>query len=235
MFNPCNLCQLETEVVKTTMRFMTAQGEREIQIRHLIIAGWTGRDRAAVQHHIDELAEIGVSPPSDVPLFYRGSRNLLTIEEDIDVLGAHSSGEAEPLLIRENGRVWLGLGSDHTDRKLEAASVAASKQICAKPCAAELWDYESCLPHLDQIEIRSWIEENGSWGLYQEGTLAQILPLDQLLDAADLPDGGAMLCGTFPAIGGVRPSPGFRAEIRDPVQGRSISLKYSARYLPEVS
>ena len=37
----------------------------------LVVAGWTGRDAAAVEHHIEELAALGVARPSTVPVFYR--------------------------------------------------------------------------------------------------------------------------------------------------------------------
>ena len=37
------------------------------RISHLIVAGWTGRDRAKVQHHIEELALLGVPAPSTTP------------------------------------------------------------------------------------------------------------------------------------------------------------------------
>ncbi|VTR33195.1 Protein of uncharacterised function (DUF2848) [Serratia fonticola] len=43
----------------------------DADIDHLVIAGWTGRDYKAIQHHIQELAELGVPQPSSVPLFYR--------------------------------------------------------------------------------------------------------------------------------------------------------------------
>ena len=42
-------------------------------IATLIVAGWTGRDEAALRHHIEELAAIGVPRPSSVPVFYRNS------------------------------------------------------------------------------------------------------------------------------------------------------------------
>jgi hypothetical protein len=44
----------------------------------LVIAGWTGRERAAVERHIEELAAIGVARPPCVPCFYRVGANLLT-------------------------------------------------------------------------------------------------------------------------------------------------------------
>ena len=41
---------------------------------------------------------------------------------------------------------------------------------------------------------------------YQQGTLSMILPLDQLLEACELTENSALLCGTLAAIGGVRPA-----------------------------
>ena len=79
------------------MHFITESGSFETSIDQLTIAGWTGRDATMVQHHIDELAAIGVTPPSRVPLFYRAAANLLTFEPAIEVLGDATSGEAEPI------------------------------------------------------------------------------------------------------------------------------------------
>ena len=41
------------------------------QPTELVIAGWTGRDEAALRKHIEELAAIGVKPPKTTPIFYR--------------------------------------------------------------------------------------------------------------------------------------------------------------------
>lgn len=217
------------------MQFTTDSGSVDVTIDQLIIAGWTGRNAAAVQHHIDELAEIGVAPPSQVPLYYRVSNTLLTTDAAVEVLGEHSSGEAEPMVVQQDGKLWLGLGSDHTDRELEATSVAASKQVCPKPCAAALWDYDAVSGHLDQITIQSWIYEGGDWVLYQDGALSGIQPLDGLRAGVAMADRSAMMCGTFAAIGGVRPAARFRAVMSDPVRGAEITLEYEARTLPVIS
>lgn len=216
------------------MRFSTESGPKDIDIAQLVVAGWTGRDVSAVQHHIDELAEIGVKPPSTVPLFYKTSRSLLTRETEIEVLGSATSGEVEPLLLRANGDLWLGLASDHTDRELEAHSVASSKQACPKPVARALWQFSEVEGHLDELILRCRIEENGRWVLYQEGTLARIRPLPELLKSAELQEGGAMLCGTLGAIGGVRPASTYLMELVDEKLGRAIELSYTVKTLPIV-
>ncbi|MBU2960294.1 DUF2848 domain-containing protein [Citreicella sp. C3M06] len=206
-----------------------------LSVDRLIVAGWTGRDHAAVQHHIDELAELGIAPPSQVPLYYRVSNGLLTQAPVIDVLGETSSGEVEPLLIRMDGKLWLGLASDHTDRELEAYSVAASKQACPKPMAAEVWDFDEISADLDALILRCEIFENGDWVTYQDGTLAAIRPLAELMAGTEFADGTAMLCGTLGAIGGVRPAAEYRMMLHDPARERSITLEYSARTLPIVA
>ncbi|MBN9671370.1 DUF2848 domain-containing protein [Roseibium aggregatum] len=217
------------------MKFETETGALECTPDRLIVAGWTGRDRSKVDHHIEELAAIGVPAPSTVPLYYQCSPSLLTRETSIQVLGKETSGEAEPFLLKQDGKIWLGLASDHTDRALEAHSVAASKQICAKPVAAELWPLDEVAARLDDLKLQSWIVEDGDWVPYQDGTLAAILPLETLMAGAGLKDGTAMLCGTLPAIGGVRPARDFRMALTDPKTGKSIEAAYSSSVLEIVS
>lgn len=72
----------------------------KVEISELVVAGWAGRDRAAVDHHIQELAELGVAPPKSVPLYYRVGENNLTQSAQIQVLGEASSGEVECFLLR---------------------------------------------------------------------------------------------------------------------------------------
>ncbi len=221
------------------------EGRRAASILSGVIAGWTARNRAAVDHHIAELAKLGVPAPSTVPLFYRISPALFTTAPAIQTVGGASSGEVEPVLFSESGRLWLGLGSDHTDRKLESHSVALSKQICAKPVAARLWDFADVADRLDSLELRSWIRdsETDAWTLYQDGTLQAMRPLLELAAASPLADpkatlvpGTMMMCGTLGVLDGkVRPSRFFRMELRDPERDRAIEHSYETVILPEVA
>src|SRR5690606_25154840 len=121
--------------------------------QRLIVAGWTGRDVAAIEHHIEELEALGVPRPSTVPLYYRGSTNLLTQSGNVEVLGEDSSGEAEPVLFFAEGEWWLTVGSDHTDRKVESYSVAVSKQMCVKPIATAAWRWKDIAARQDEIQL----------------------------------------------------------------------------------
>ncbi|MEO0692633.1 MAG: DUF2848 domain-containing protein [Pseudomonadota bacterium] len=217
------------------MRFEGPDGPIDIEITTLVVAGWTGRDADLVQHHIEELQDIGVAPPTGLPLYYRAAHQLLTHAPVIEVLGTGTSGEVEPLVIQSSGARWLGIAADHTDRELEAVSIAASKQICAKPVSSALWPWAEVADHLDDLILRCDIEEDGAMVRYQEGTLAAIRPLADLIDGSSLGDGGAMLCGTLGAIGGVRPAARYKMALHDPVLHRTLTLSYAVRCLPVVS
>jgi hypothetical protein len=218
-----------------------ADGRRRIAIDAVVIAGWTARDRAAVDHHIEELAALGVPPPSEVPLFYRVAASLLTQGDRIEVLGGETSGEVEPVLLDDGEALWLGLGSDHTDRGLERVSVAASKQVCPKVVAPRLWRLDAVASRLDTLELSSWVDEGQGPVLYQEGTLAAIRPLAELVEASPfgrgrrLAPGTLMMCGTLGAKGGVRPARHLRMALRDPATGQSITHGYEAVPLPVVA
>jgi hypothetical protein len=205
----------------------------------MVIAGWAARDRAAIEHHIEELAAIGVPRPSTVPLFYRVSVATLTQDDTIECVGDGSSGEVEPVLFVFESRLWLTVGSDHTDRKAETYSVALSKQLCAKPVAREAWAFDTVRDRLDTLVLRSWIEESGRELAYQDGTLAALQPATELLarylDGRAPPEGLVMSCGTLGAIGGVRASTSFRMSLEDPAGGRTVAHAYRTRVLPSVA
>jgi hypothetical protein len=143
----------------------------------------------------------------------------------------------EAVLLRHDGELWLGAGSDHTDRALETYSVAAAKQLCDKPIAAQFWPYEEVSSHWDRLVIRSRIGGGPDEALYQEGTLAALLSPDRLLEQVEPPlsNGAVMFCGTVPARGGIRPAAEFSYELADPVRGRTIAARYAMRVLPLIS
>ena len=171
-----------------------------------IVAGYTGRDEAKVQHHIDELAAIGVAPPPQVPMLYRMPDGAATTAERVSVPGDNSSGEVEPVLIRHHGRSYLGIGSDHTDRTIETVDIGESKWVCPKPIGTQVvavddwsaFDWDAC-------RARSWVDGT----LYQDGPLAGLRRPDNLLAIVadrltDLADDEDFVCfaGTLPLLDG---------------------------------
>jgi hypothetical protein len=207
-----------------------------LAIDKAVIAGWTGRDPVARDKHIAELEAIGIAWPASTPIYYRVSACRITTADTIEVSGGDSSGEVEFVLIGWQGRIFVGCGSDHTDRKVEAYSVTVSKQMCDKPMASVLWELEDVIGHWDRMILRSWAFIDGERVLYQEGTLDSMLPVKDLIAGGfggkGLPDGCAMFGGTFAAKGGIRPASRFEFELDDPVLKRTIRHGYDVITMP---
>jgi Protein of unknown function (DUF2848) len=207
-----------------------------LPIDQAVIAGWTGRDPVARDKHIAELEALGIARPATTPIYYRCSARRLTLEDQIEVCGDDSSGEVEFVLIGWQGRIFVGLGSDHTDRKVESYSITVSKQMCDKPMASVLWELEDVRNHWDRMILRSYAVTGGKRELYQEGTLDAMLPVDELIKrgfgGGKLPDGCAMFGGTFAAKGGIRFADRFEYELEDPVLKRTIRHAYDVITMP---
>jgi hypothetical protein len=133
----------------------------EATVSQAIIAGWTGRDPVAVEKHIRELEALGVKRPATTPIYYRVSASRITTAETIEAAGTQSSGEVEYVLFQANGTLWVGVGSDHTDREVETYGVTVSKQMCDKPVAREFWAFDAVAPHWDKLVLRSYIRRGG--------------------------------------------------------------------------
>jgi 4-hydroxyphenylacetate 3-monooxygenase len=173
----------------------------------LLVIGYAGRDEASVRHHIDELAAIGIAPPTTVPMVYVLPAELVTTDELLTVHGARTSGEAEPVLVRAAGAWHLAVGSDHTDRELEAVDVRDSKAACPKPVSrtAIRLDRDPVTGGLDDawdaIEVTSEVDGEP----YQRGTLAALrLPSDLIAHATGTDPGGDLVVfgGTVPLLSG---------------------------------
>jgi hypothetical protein len=190
-----------------TLRFRPIGSDSDLVLHapRLIIAGYTGRDAAAVAAHIEELAAIGIPPPASVPAFFELDPSLLTSDPVITIVGSNTSGEAEPVLIRQNGRQYQGVGSDHTDRDVERTDIAASKAACPKPVGQRVM----ALP--DDLAALSWdaieVESDADGQAYQRGVLASLrTPIDLLAQLTGTLGGVAddlvIFCGTLPLLTG---------------------------------
>jgi Protein of unknown function (DUF2848) len=208
---------------------------RNVTIEQIVVAGWTGRDPVAVEKHIKELELLGVKRPATTPIFYRVSNARLTTDTKIETVGEASGGEVEFVLLKHDGKMWVGTGSDHTDRNVETYNVTVSKQMCEKPISPIFWAYDDVAPHWDRLMLRSYILNGKDRALYQEGPITKMLDPMVLLaryEGGDLPESALMFCGTLAAIGGIRPADEFEFEIEDPVLGRKITHSYRVEKLP---
>ena len=132
--------------------------------------------------------------------------------------------------------MWVGVGSDHTDRGFEKHSIPASKQMYPKVMAPTFWPYEEVKDHWDRIVLRAWAVEGDKRTLYQEDTLSSILAPDDLL--AQIPDADAdaagacvLFSGTIATRAGLIFADRFDFEMEDPVLKRKIEHGYAVRHL----
>ncbi|MBM4330692.1 MAG: DUF2848 domain-containing protein [Deltaproteobacteria bacterium] len=209
-------------------------GKREIslEIKGAVLCGYTGRNQEAVRRHIEELKKEGVKPPPSVPMFYPKPAQGVAFDGDMYVQGRETSGEIEYVLLVHPKGVWVGLGSDHTDRELERLDILKSKQVCPTIISRSLWNYDEIKEHWDKIEIRSWATREDKKVLYQESSLATILPPGELMRLVQQKvrgslEGIAIYSGTLPLkTGEIVFADRFEGELYDPVLKKKLTFHY---------
>lgn len=217
---------------------VTKNGKKtlSVDIKNLMVVGFSGKDIAKTMEHIKELEKEGVKCPKDVPVPYQCDPQIVTRKPVIDVIGGKTSGEAEYLILCHAGKFYIGIGSDHTDRDLEAVSIHKSKQLCLKPCSEEFWDYEEVKDHLSALRIVSTQVVDGETVEYQNGVAGDMLPFDTLLEKvkAEAPLEDCLIyTGTVPLLHGFKFGSTFSCELIDDALGRSLSLSYDVRVISE--
>jgi hypothetical protein len=224
-----------------TLTVESLQGSCDLifEAERLACCGWVGRDRTALQAHIDELSRLGVAPPARVPIYMDLSPYLITSDDEIDVVSASTSGEVEYVLLRRDREMWVTVGSDQTDRDIETRSIVASKQMCPKYLARRCWPYGELQDHWDRLELRSWVMRDGHRTLYQQSSLASILGPDALMagvrESPSPPSASMVLfSGTVPTTAGLVYGDAYELELRDPVMRRTIAGAYRVRVLPQL-
>jgi hypothetical protein len=209
-------------------------------VKRIVNGGYVGRDTAAVEAHIEELRREGVAPPPCVPMFFPVLSHNITTDGVIEVLGSKTSGEAEFCLLLQQDRIYVGVGSDHTDRELERRSIVMSKQICPNVMSQDVWEYEEVKGVWDNLFLQSWVKREGSGEevLYQKAALGTILSaekikdlvLSRMVDGQD--EGLVIFSGTVPILTGeVVYGSYFRGELVDPVKQRVLTCEYTVRKL----
>jgi hypothetical protein len=218
---------------------VTGEGRKPLSfdVKRLIVVGFAGRDVEKTMEHIRELEAEGIKCPKEVPVVYECSPALLTQAPAMEVVAGASSGEVEYLVVKHAGKTYIGLGSDHTDRALEAVSIHKSKQLCAKPIAREVWDYEEIAGHFASIRLVSGQTVKGEAVDYQAGVTADLLPLETILakvrrEIPDLED-CIIYTGTVPLKQGFKFGERFSCALIDDAMGRRIDLGYDIRTIEE--
>ena len=215
-----------------TLSFDTPESQITLDIERIVNCGYTGRDEDAVRNHVEELASEGVPAPDTVPTFYAKPHHLLTTDDRIEVMGERTSGEAEFVLIEADGTTYVGVGSDHTDRRLEREDVLLSKLVCQNLLSTDVWPLQGVIDHWDDLELRSWVVDDGEQIPYQEAPLSTIKPPGELRAAVEerLSEplaGTAVFSGSVAtATEDLIPGDRFEAVLYDSVRDRRLECAY---------
>jgi 4-hydroxyphenylacetate 3-monooxygenase len=230
--------QLTMRTFKAIIEQAGGELTREFSVSRMYNLGSATRNADVARPHQEEVAAAGVKIALHIPTprIYPIDPCMLTSATEIGAHGARSSGEVEIVLVKSD-RLYVGVGSDHTDRDLERASIVWSKAACANILAPRLWAWDEIADHWDRCRIRSHVDGR----LYQDvGVDAFISPPDILRileERVVLPQGDfVVFCGTIVALA---KELGFgdhwSFEMEDPVRGRTIRHDYRiAQLMQEV-
>ncbi len=146
-------------------------------------AGFTGRDQAEVRHHLDELSAKGIDVPDSTPTLYPVIPSALTTETSIEVYGEETSGEIEYVLfVKDDKNIYVGVGSDHTDRKLEELDIPRAKQITPNLISPVVWNLNDVVDHWDDLSMECSVKKNAETLLYQKGDLGLLMSPSELME-----------------------------------------------------
>lgn len=201
-----------------------------IELSAVLNMGSATRDQAVAKLHQDEVALHGVTIATHVPAprLYPMAVDGVSTGDRVEVHTGETSGEVEIVLVFAD-RLYVGVGSDHTDRLLERASIPYSKQACANIMAPTVWPFDELAESWDQCVLRSSVDGR----LYQEVGVDAFLRPEAIRDllterAPGFPQADSVVfCGTIVSVDkrlgfGDR----WEFELNDPAGERTIRHGY---------
>jgi hypothetical protein len=225
--------------VQIEIRIETSAGTREarIPIARMINLGSATRDPGTAEPHQHEVARSGIHIALSVPAprLYPIGTHALTTGGQVEVHGAETSGEVEIVVLAAD-QVYVGVGSDHTDRACERHSILWSKQACPNVLAPVLWPLDEIAERWDSCTLRAWVDGRR----YQDVSVAAFIRPEEMLRivrerAPGLPPGNLLVFGGTIVSLDKRLGFGRRweFELDDPTAGRRIRHGYDVVDLTE--
>jgi hypothetical protein len=204
--------------------------KRSVTLDRMYNFGSATRNPEDAVAHQEEVAKVGVGIAFDIPAprVYPISPHNLVTDGEVFIHNAETSGEVEIVILHDGGELFIGVGSDHTDRQLERTSIVWSKQAYPNVLAPRLWPIADLRDHWDDLVLRSWVDGRS----YQDVGVNIFMHPDEMLAKLadripDLPAHYILYSGTYVSVD---KSLGFgsewRFELADPTLGRAISHSY---------
>jgi hypothetical protein len=216
--------------IDITIESRAGREPRSFTVKRMYNFGSATRAPETARAHQEEVAKVGIHIAFDIPAprIYPIGTHALTTGHEVEAQGDRSSGEVE-IAILVADQVYVGVGSDHTDRALETVSIPWSKQVTPNVLAPVMWPLEEMRARWDACVLRSWV---GGRKYQEVGTSAFLHPDDMLRvlreRVSGLPERDFMVFGgTIVSLDkelGFGPSWSF--ELEDPEGGRAIRHAY---------
>lgn len=176
--------------------------------KRLHCLAYAGRTKEAREAHAQDVSQDNDCFEEPSLGFNPVAALLITQDDAIEVLGGNTAGEVEFVLFVSNGEIFVTLGSDHADRRLEMLqSDLLAKQVCAKPIAKQAWRYDDVYENWDKLQMKSETFSDGVWHCSQQSCVDALLHPNDIMKeirsrSLPLEDGCVYYCGTVSLEGG---------------------------------
>ncbi len=217
---------------------VVGKGNLEVEVKRIFNGGYAGRDQELVRGHIEELGKLGIPAPTTSPTLYPISNYLATTSDVVQVQNQESCGEVEYVLIYHDGKCYVTVGSDQSDRNLETFSVPKCKQAAPDVLAPEVWDMDEVKDHFEELKLECYVEKDGEWIPYQLGKVGDLMTPEEWKDIFAqhdvAKDGHIFFSGTINTVSkDLYFAKNYRIAIIDDVLNRKITHAYSIDFLPK--
>lgn len=159
------------------VQVVTATGTEDLRldVGRVYNLGFTIRDSAKMDRHMEEVEKIGIRRPKveRPPVIFPISTWATIFDTECQVQYRRCSGEVEIVTIDVDGELYVTVGSDHTDRKLETVSIPWSKQVAPNVVAPILWKWSEVADHWNEITMECWVGEGATRKLYQRAGVSE--------------------------------------------------------------
>lgn len=214
---------------------------RTIQVSRIANLGMAAREQPPQEVRDRQVAgmnDAGVRTPGQLPFVVPKPHHLITTADTIQVNSTNTAGEAEFVLLVTPEDTYVGVGNDHKDRDLSATAMHRANSTCPSVVSEEVWRLEAVSDHWDDLQLRSWVERDGTLTEHQRASLEAFMRPEELLETVEeritAPLAGtAIWSGTVGSgDGGVDPFPSvvsgpfYAVQLYDPVDSRRLFTRY---------
>lgn len=208
---------------------------RVLDVARVYNLGFTIRDRDKMQRHLDEVVGVHVPWPERPPVIFPISAWATITSDDVPVQYGRTSGEIEIVTVVDGDELLIGVGSDHTDRELEATDIPWGKQVAPNILAPTLWRWRDVADHWDQVQLESYVDGT----LYQKALVSEFWTPEEMVTSVkgrikEVPGARVFYSGTVVSEN-EQLDFGKEWSLRmiDPVAGKTIRHDYTVTVLAD--